>query len=126
LPTAKLSFYAPLTGENGYEIRHNPREKIELALICTENRHSSSIIAPKRILLRKLNAGAHPGKIMKKAALFPKAIPAGAKHPGISFILPEKAICFYKQARMVTAGSPRLSFSAETASLRRQYEAQNT
>jgi hypothetical protein len=72
LPTAKLSFYAPLTGENGYEIRHTPRKKIKLALICTENRHSSSKIAPKGTLIGKLNAGAHPGKIMKKSRPVPE------------------------------------------------------
>lgn len=34
-----------------------PGKKIELALICTENRHSSSKIAPKGTLIGKLNTG---------------------------------------------------------------------
>lgn len=51
-----------------------PGKKIELALICTENRHSSSKIAPKGTLIGKLNTGAHPGKIMKNS----RSVPAGS------------------------------------------------
>ena len=63
----------------------NPEKKIELVLICTENRHFIPKNAPKGTLFGKLNPEASPGKIMKKSSPVPVDSTGGNQTPRVFF-----------------------------------------